>query len=244
MPEVAKQTEPGTFERAAEQAVAAQSESGLVPPGYVPSRLGSFSLGTVKALVRSLIPRKKKFSFDAAFELSGYVDRFVGFLPRHVALVFPVGLFLINWSGLFTAGKPLTLMSGEEGEQHLKKLGSSSVYAIREAVKGLRSLILMGFYAHPEVRAQLRYFPQEWVDQKVAERVTKWGLRVPDLLAIAELPGGPEGVVIRGSYREQLRPSAERVDFRDAYTKASEEEIAAARRAAEAAKARLRERES
>ncbi len=217
---------------------------GLVPPDYRIQYLSGGSQRVVKALVRGLIPRKVKFQFDSAFELTGFVDRFVGFLPKLVALVFPIGLMLINWSGLFTGGKPLTMMSAEEAEKHLHRLGGSSVYAIREAVKGLRSLIQMGFYAHPEVRAYLHYYPQEWVDQKVAERVTKWGLRVPDLLDIAGQPGGPEGVTIRGAYTEQLKPDAARVDFRDAYTRASPAEIAAAERAAETAAARLKAQET
>jgi hypothetical protein len=218
-------------------------QEGLVPPDYRPVNLGGWSQSVVRALVRGLAPRKVTFRFDAAFELTGFVDRFVGYLPRLVALVFPVGLQLINWSGVLTSGKPLTMMSAEEGERHLQKLGDSPVFAIREAVKGLRSLILMGYYAHPEVRAFLHYYPQEWVDQKVAERVTRWGLRVPDLLDIANEPGGPEGVTIRGDFNEQMKPDGKVVDFRDAYTRASPAEIEAARRAAESAASRLNARE-
>lgn len=206
-------------------------------------RIGRGSRAIVRAMARSLAPRKVKFTFDAGAELTRFVDRFIGFLPRHVALVFPIGLWLINWGGLLFSGKPLTMMSADEGERYLRKIGGSPVFAVREGVKGLRSIILLGFYSHPEIQKHLGYFPQEWVDQKVAERVTRWGLRVPDLAAIAALPGGPAGVEIRGVFDEQLRPGGEPVDFRAAYTQASEAEVKAARRDAEAAAARLAERE-
>ncbi len=206
-------------------------------------RIGRGSQAIVRAMAQSLAPRRVKFTFDAGAELTRFVDRFIGFLPRHVALVFPIGLWLINWGGVFFAGKPLTMMSADEGERYLRKIGGSPVFAIREGVKGLRSIILLGFYSHPEVQEHLGYFPQEWVDQKVAERVTRWGLRVPDLAAIAALPGGPAGVEINGAFDEQLRPGGEPVDFRTAYTQASGTEIESARRAAEAAAASLAERE-
>lgn len=232
-------------EETAQTSQRAESVAGrLVPAGYQCRHLGRGSQTIVRALVRALMPKKIRFQFDAETELAGFVDQFIAFLPRHVALVFPVGLRLISWSGFLTCVRPLTLMSPEAGERHLKSLGESPVFLIREAVKGLRSLILLGFYSHPEITRHLDYFPQDWVDQKVAERVSRWGLRVPDLREIAALPGGPEGVTIRGQYDEHLKADSTLVDFRAAWTRASEIEIAAARRAAERAAANLAAQEA
>ena len=111
------------------------------------------------------------------------------------------------------------------------------VYLVREGIKGLRGLVCMGFYSHPLVQRHLGYLPGPWIDQKVAERVSKWGLRVPDLHEVAETSGGPEGVIIKGKFREQLTPDGKPIDYKQIWGRASEEEIAAAKRAAEDAKA-------
>jgi len=219
--------------------IEADADCRLMPDDYVRTHLGPASQRIVAAIVRAILPPSLRFSFDIESELVDFVDRYVGYLPRSMALVLPIGMRLIDEGARLRHGRPMSALSATEARRYLEALSNTSIYTLREAVKGIRGLAMFGLYAHPALQKHIGYEPDPWIRMKVAERVVRFGLRVPDLKEIAATPGGPEGVAIRGDFREELRPDGRPVDYREAFTRASDKEKADAREVIEGLKRRI-----
>jgi hypothetical protein len=123
------------------------------------ARRGALSPTTVRILraaVAAIRPRGHGFDQPIDGDVLDAVVAFFPYLPAPMRIAFPVGLRLLE------LGPPLALrrfarfssLPPDEGRAYLEKLHAAGG-AFGALVLGLRALVLMNFYQHPQVLAAL-----------------------------------------------------------------------------------------
>ena len=132
------------------------------------ARTGGLSTTTVRVLraaVAAIRPRGHGFDQPIDGAVLDAVVAFFPYLPGPMRLAFPIGLRLLE------LGPPIVLrrlarfssLSPDEGRVYLEKLHAAGG-AFGALVLGLRALVLMNFYQHPEV---LKALEVDWAGRAV-----------------------------------------------------------------------------
>jgi hypothetical protein len=119
-------------------------------------RPSSTTVRVLRAAVAAIRPRGHGFDQPIDDEVLDAVVAFFPYLPGPMRLAFPVGLRLLE------LGPPLVLrrfarfsaLPPEDGRAYLEKLHAAGG-AFGALVLGLRALVLMNFYQHPDVLKSL-----------------------------------------------------------------------------------------
>jgi hypothetical protein len=133
------------------------------------ARTGGLSRTTVRVLraaVAAIRPRGHGFDQPIDGEVLDAVVAFFPYLPGPMRLAFPIGLRLLE------IGPPVVLrrfarfssLPPEDARAYLEKLHAAGG-AFGALVLGLRALVLMNFYQHPEV---LKALEVDWAGRAVA----------------------------------------------------------------------------
>ena len=117
------------------------------------------SAGTVRVLraaVAAIRPRGHGFDQPIDAEVLDAVVAFFPYLPAPMRLAFPVGLRLLELGAPLVVRRPLRFSSlpADEARAYLERLHAAGG-PFGALVLGLRALILMNFYQHPDVLAAL-----------------------------------------------------------------------------------------
>jgi hypothetical protein len=128
--------------------------------------LSRTTLRVLRAAVAAIRPRGHGFDQPIDGEVLEAVVAFFPYLPAPMRIAFPVGLRFLE------LGPPLVIrrfarfsaLSPEEGRVYLEKLHAAGG-AFGALVLGLRALVLMNFYQHPEV---LKALEVDWAGRAVA----------------------------------------------------------------------------
>ena len=123
------------------------------------NNLSNFSRRTLLALAEVVMPRGENFHLDLREYTVDIVDRFVGYFPIHLRIGFPLGLLLLEFGPILYALKfsRFSSMSLEERESYVAGWVDSKSAARRDLIKGVKGLVLVAFYSHPEVMAYIGY---------------------------------------------------------------------------------------
>jgi hypothetical protein len=121
--------------------------------------LSKWSHTILRALAEVVKPRSAEFNLDLANYLDDFVDRYVGYFPLHLRLGFPMGLLLLEFGPIIFSLKfsRFSKLSIEERTAHVKLWNESKMAARRDLIKGVKALVLVGFYSHPKVMEHIGY---------------------------------------------------------------------------------------
>lgn len=146
--------------------------SNIVPnPPLPPAVLSRSTLRVLAALTRAVAPPEppvpEREARVAAF-LAGYVPYLTPMLRR----LLPIGLWLFEWGPLLFLVAPgrFSRLTPAAQERYLGTWQHSRWSLRRQLVKGLKVLVLMGYFELPEVRAHLGYDLAPHVSARVKTR--------------------------------------------------------------------------
>ena len=123
--------------------------------GYLPKKARKI----VRALIEVVKPRKPDFDLPVEDEMLEFLDNFYSYFPWHMKLLFPVGLYLLEYGTfMFKARlRPFTRLPLSEKEVYVTEWIESSMALRRDLIKGVKGLCLTAFYSLPQVMEYIDY---------------------------------------------------------------------------------------
>lgn len=141
--------------------------------------LGAWSRRTLAALAEVVLPGPASGAppMDGA-RVADFVDEFVFHMPTLLRLLFPIGLALLDL-GAFVAGPSLVpfsfMRSPERRRRYIARWVHSPVMLFRELIKGVKGVVLFGYYSDPRVAAHIGYDPEPFARLVATERLRRHG---------------------------------------------------------------------
>lgn len=133
--------------------------------------LSATGLRTLRAVIAALRPRGHGFDQPIDDQVLHDVVNFFPFLPTPLRLSFPLGLLLVEFGPPLFARKwtRFSAMSVPEAQAYIEPWAVAG--GLRTALYlGLRTLVFMAFYQHPDVLASLGVDWQGRADMLVQRR--------------------------------------------------------------------------
>ena len=117
------------------------------------------------------MPRSDDFHPDLADYTVEYIDRYVGYFPPHLKMGFPLGLLLLEYGSFLFAGKlkRFSMLAPEEREKYVKGWIDSRWQLRRELIRGVKALVMVAYYSHPEVMEHIGYDIEEHIAEVTAK---------------------------------------------------------------------------
>jgi hypothetical protein len=93
--------------------------------------------------------------------VAAFLDAYLRRVPFQAALGLRVAIWAISWLPLFFVGVPLPAdrLSHATRMRYVQRWASARVYFVREGFYLVKAIALMGWGAHPDVRARLGVGP-------------------------------------------------------------------------------------
>jgi len=137
----------------------------------VKSNLPGWARKTLRSLIEVIMPRSDEFHPDLTDHILEYVDNYVGYFPPHLKIGFPLGLLLLEYGTLLFMGKltGFSSLSLEEREDYVKGWINSRWQLRRELIRGVKALVMLGYYSHPEVMEHIGYDIEEHIAEVTAK---------------------------------------------------------------------------
>jgi len=120
--------------------------------------LSASSARIVRSLITAIRPHGSGFDQPIDDDVLREIDAYMPFLPAPLRFAFPLGLRLLEWGPCLFA-RPrrlarLSALSPDEAERYLE--GWLEAGGLRSTLlMGVRTLVFMAFYQHPQVLASL-----------------------------------------------------------------------------------------
>ncbi|MCU1283136.1 MAG: hypothetical protein JWM53_6682, partial [bacterium] len=95
-------------------------------------------------------------------------------IPSYLRLGLRVGRFFFEWGALFVPssfGRRFSSLPAPKQEAYFRKWWFNPIFILRQAVKGMKSLIALGYWDLPVVRERLAYHPERWIAEVAARRL-------------------------------------------------------------------------
>lgn len=162
-------------------AVAPSTASAASSPAFVaaPRRrnLGPWSRRVLRALAEVVIPRGDGAPELPIEPLVDFMDDWVGYMPRLLRTVFPVGLMMLELGAFVLAPSlvPFSFMSPARRARYVDGWVHARWSLRRDLIKGVKGLCLFGWYSDPAVARHLGYGVDEHVQLVTAERLRRHG---------------------------------------------------------------------
>ena len=132
----------------------------------------------MRAVVATIAPRNAVIDIDLNERNYNFAENFIAYLPGYLRKIFPLGLWILEVMALFEGGEWRVFSRMKDPEKKFRYLvawSQSRLFFRRELIKGIRAIVLCGFYNHPDVWKQIHYDPQRWAALKRQERLEKYG---------------------------------------------------------------------
>ena len=103
--------------------------------------------------------------------------------PPHLRFALTAGLAsLEHGARLYPGGRgrPFSRLPEDVRDRYFASLWHSPLFAVRQLAKGLKGLVALAFWDHPDVRQRLKYTPEVWIAEVSARRLASYG---PDIAA-------------------------------------------------------------
>jgi hypothetical protein len=149
-----------------------------IAPVPVPARkiLGKRSRRVLRALAEVVAPRAPGLVVDPE-SLVDVADSICAEMPRFLQLLMPIGLLLIEFGTWFWAGtfRRCSRLDLARRERYVRGWVQSRWAMRRDLIKGVKGLILLGFYSDPRVMELIGYRPEPHGKLVAAERLVRHG---------------------------------------------------------------------
>jgi hypothetical protein len=98
---------------------------------------------------------------DVALDIAAFLDGYLQRAPARAALGIRLGVWAVTWLPFALVGVPLpgSALSPATRARYIERWAHSRTYILREAFYLLKAIALMGWGAHPSVRARLGVGP-------------------------------------------------------------------------------------
>ena len=135
------------------------------------NNLSESAMKVLSALIEVVAPRSDDFNPDLTDHIKKFIDTFVGYFPIHMKLLFPLGLYLLEFgSYIFTRQfKRFSKMDLSERENYMLDWTNSKIQLRRELIRGVRGLVMVAFYSHPIVMDRIGYTLEDHIKECVAK---------------------------------------------------------------------------
>lgn len=147
----------------------------FLPPAQ--SNLRSYTRHILLAMVETIMPRNEKLDFDIADQVVNYVDRFLTYLPSFLGYLLPAGIYMMEFGAIFFSGRfrRFSTLTPDERRLYIDSWVNSRFSLRRDMIKGLKALIMMGYFDHPDTQKAVGYEHQPHVDRMRKYRQEKYG---------------------------------------------------------------------
>lgn len=146
------------------------------------------------ALAEAFVPEARALDAEGWARVLGIVDDALA--DRDPGVRRQLGLFLrlLDVLAVFRHGRRLGGLSVEDRSRLLRKLQDGPILKARQGVWGLRTLAFMGYYARPEVHAEIGYrgHPDGWERHRHLEDEAGVGEGAPGPASQRSEPSTPE----------------------------------------------------
>ncbi|OGQ92504.1 MAG: hypothetical protein A2284_07590 [Deltaproteobacteria bacterium RIFOXYA12_FULL_61_11] len=135
----------------------------------------------LRALLRSffevLQPRSEVFPFSLEDELLVSSERYLANFPRFFTWGLTLALLGLNIATSALLLRPVTFrgLPLSEREALCQRWSASRFMPLREVMRLLKILAVMGFYEHPRVMEAMGYRPDEWIAEVSRRRLETYG---------------------------------------------------------------------
>ena len=151
---------------------------GKLPADFDPparKNLGKHTRNILRAMATVILPRNERIQIDAYDAIVNYVDNYIVYLPPLFKLGFPIGVWLFEIGAVLLTGRPFTWLTPAAQERYIAGWARSPLWWRRDLLKGIKSLMVMGFYEIPEVHRLINYDVHGWVEHVKARREATYG---------------------------------------------------------------------
>jgi len=105
------------------------------------------------------VPESAHLSRAEHDEMLAIVDQALADRPAGMQRQFSLFLRVLRWAPVARYGRPLDRLSPEQQDSVLRWFQDFPVQIIRSGFWGVRTLVMMGYYARPEVGSAIGYRP-------------------------------------------------------------------------------------
>jgi hypothetical protein len=140
-----------------------------------PHTLSRGSRRTMATLAEVVMPKGAGAPEVPIANVLALVESFCREMPRLLRVLFPIGLFLLEWGALVLGPSlvPFSWMSPERRQRYVMSWVHSGSHIRRDLIKGVKGLVLICYYSDPRVGAFLGYAVDEHVQLVKAERLKR-----------------------------------------------------------------------
>lgn len=126
----------------------------------------------LRAAVETIKPRWDDFDPPVEDRLVAKIEQDLSAFPRFHILGIKLILFLIQWSGplLLRGLRPFTALSAEERDARMRLFSESDSATMRYLARAVVSVVVINYYALPEVQRYLGVERDVWVRDRIALR--------------------------------------------------------------------------
>ncbi len=110
-----------------------------------------------RAVGTAVVPEASRLDDAGWSELERIVDRVLEARPPRMRRQLGLLLLLLQWLPLLRHGRRLTALDSVRRVRFLAAVQDAPLLLLRRGFWGLRTLVLMGYYARPQARAEIGY---------------------------------------------------------------------------------------
>ena len=127
------------------------------------------SAAILSAVIAAIRPRGHGFDHPIDDDVLAELDRIVALMPPMLRLGFPLGLRVLEWGPPLLRAMPsrMSRMPPDKAIGYCQSLLESRIAPLRTLMVGVRALIYIAFYQHPQV---LRTMNVRW-DERMNETI-------------------------------------------------------------------------
>jgi len=148
------------------------SATHVIPnPPLPPAALSRGTLRTVAALTQAVAPPEPVVP-DREARVAAFLAGYIPYLPPLMQRLLPLGLWLFEWGPILFLAAPhrYSRLGPAARERYLRSWQHSRWSLRRQLVKGLKVLVLMGYFELPEVKAAIGYDLAPHVSNRIKTR--------------------------------------------------------------------------
>lgn len=118
-----------------------------------------------RALATTIVPEAERLDETAWRDVERIVEEALASRPRVLRRQLGMLIRALQVMPIARWGRPFTALDPARRTRLLLSLQDGPVFLLRRGIWGLRTLVVMGYYARPEVRAELGYraHPRGWL---------------------------------------------------------------------------------
>ncbi len=128
--------------------------------------MGPKTRNILLAIAEIAMPRSDEFYLAVEDKLVDFVEDATYHLTPLLRRLFPLGVYLFEYLAILSSFsfKPFTRLSINRKKLYLDSWVHSRLYFKRELIKGIKGLVLFGYYSQPEVWDHLEYDPASYLE--------------------------------------------------------------------------------